>query len=426
MIRPVPVHRAICVAAAVWLTVSVVRPAGAGGFDFPQQGARAMGMADAATAQAADPTVIFYNAGGLALVEEKKVAVGVTAYELNQGLYQGLAPGPGAGTTGEQGSVGLLAPHLYLSKKLGDRLVLGLGGFSPFALETSWQDPDVFAGRFVSLESEIVTYDLNPTLAWKATPRLGLGAGFVYRAASLELTRRFPITLDGEVYDAATLAVDTSFDDGFGWNAGILYRGERVSWGLAYRSAIEVDFDGEARLTQEPTGDPQIDQLVAASLPIGTDLSVLSSLELPDTLSAGLAFTLGKASVLELDVVRTGWSSFQELPLVFPGDPILDSSIPQDLEDSMSYRAGFAHRLVSGWEWRLGASYDESPQPDPTVGPFLPDADRFGLSLGIGRDWLDLALLYQQLDERTVTDSVFDVNGRWRTNAWMAALTISH
>ncbi len=426
MLRPVPARRAAAVLAAVWLAGVGAGSAAAGGFDFPHQSARAMGMGDAATAQAVDPTVLYYNAGGLALVEEKKVAAGVTAYQLNQSLYQGLPPGPGAGTTGEQEDVGLLAPHLFAAKKLGDRLVLGLGAFSPFALETTWSDPDGFAGRFVSLESEIVTYDANPTISWRATPRLGIGAGLVYRSASFEHSRRYQIALDDQFFDAATLDFDTSYDDGFGWNAGILHRGARFSWGIAYRSAIEIDFDGEGRLTQIPTGNPQLDDLVEATLPIGQDLSVLSSLEFPDSLTIGLAFTLGKTSVLEIDAARTGWSSFQELPLAFPGNPILSSSIPQDLDDSNSYRLGFAHARDSGWEWRFGASWDETPQPDPTVGPFLPDADRLGLSLGLGRDWLDLALLYQQLDERTVTDNVSGVNGRWRTSAWLAAMTISH
>lgn len=424
MLRPVPARRAAAVLAAV--SLAGAGTAAAGGFDFPHQGARAMGMGDAATAQAVDPTVLFYNAGGLALVEEKKVAAGVTAFRLNQSLYQGLPPGPGAGTTGEQEDVGLVAPHLFAAKKLGERLVLGLGAFSPFALETTWADPDDFAGRFVSLESEIVTYDANPTISWRATPKLGIGAGVVYRSASFEHSRRYQIALDDQFFDAATLDFDTSYDDGFGWNAGILHRGARFSWGIAYRSAIEIDFDGEGRLTQIPTGNPQLDDLVEATLPIGQDLSVLSSLEFPDSLAIGLAFALGKASVVEVDAVRTGWSSFQELPLAFPGNPILSASIPQDFDDSNSYRLGFAHARDSGWEWRFGASWDETPQPDPTVGPFLPDADRLGLSLGLGRDWLDLALAYQQLDERTVTDSVSNVNGRWRTSAWLAAMTISH
>ncbi|HET9210757.1 MAG TPA: hypothetical protein VFR03_10185, partial [Thermoanaerobaculia bacterium] len=69
----------------------------AAGFGFFTQGGRATGMAGAYVAQADDPTAIFYNPGGLALLKDRKsVSVGTAATSFNEALYQGLPPGIGA------------------------------------------------------------------------------------------------------------------------------------------------------------------------------------------------------------------------------------------------------------------------------------------------------------------------------------------
>lgn len=417
--------RILLLLVSTWLAAP---RAGAGGFDFPHQSARALGMGDAAVAATVDVSAIYYNPGALVLVEEKKhLALGAVGSGLGASLYQGLPPGFGAGTNGEQESVSLVAPHLFVAKPLGSRLAVGLGVFSPFNLKTEWQHPGAFAGRRVSLASDIQTYDLNPTLSWRLAHSVGLGLGLVYRTASVEHQRRLPLTLDGQLVDVASETVDTSLDSGLGWNVGLLFHtGKRLRWGLSYRSAIAVDFDGEARLTQISTGNTQVDQTVRATLPFDRDLPVVTSLKLPETLTLGVAWRLTQSATLEIDAVHTGWSRFEGLELDFVGQPQLSYSVPERFDDSMSYRAGLAVLLPSHWEWRFGVAFDESPQPAATVGPFLPDAERNTVSVGVGRDWLDLAISYQVLSPRTVVTNVDGINGRWRSHSWLVGLTISH
>lgn len=405
-------------------------PARASGFSlYDAMGTRAMGLAGAFVARADDPSAIFYNVGGVGLLRGKTFSAGTAGYVLGDSLYQGLPPGIGAQTIGEQDQVIAPAPHVYWVKPLSRRFKIGLGINSPFLLDTEWNDPmNTFAGRFVSLRSQIETYDINPVFGCELTPHLGLGAGVVYRASELNVLRHFPVEdpNTGKLLDAASFDVGTSFDNGFGWNFGLLYRpSDRFSFGLAYRSEIELDYDGEATYTQIPTGDAQLDQLVAATLPLGQKLPVLSTIEFPATAGVGIGLGLGERLRTDVDVTWTGWSSFQQLTFALVNNPELSESLPLELDDAMAYRLGVTYRMDNENEIRFGVAYDESPQPTRTVGPFLPDADRGILAVGFGRDWLDLALQYQQLQERTVTDSVFGVNGRYRTNVWLVGVTIS-
>ncbi len=403
-------------------------PAGAEGFALFAQGAKATGLAGAFAAQADDPSALFYNPGGLALLKKRKAgALGVTVSTFNESLYQGLEPGVGAGTAAEQETPLELAPHLYAVLPLGERGVVGVGVYSPFLLSTEWNGEASFAGRFLATGAEITTYDVNPTLAWKLTPKLGLGLGVTYRSAEVVLDRRHaalnPFT--GRLVDAASVRVESDTEAGFGWNVGLLHRvSPRFSYGLAYRSKVSIDLGGVGRMTQIPTGNAQLDELFAATLPLDRDLAMETNLELPDVASLGLAFGLSRSLTLEIDVSRTGWKTFEELAFVFPGTPLLDQTFVQSFEDSMSYRAGLLLKLPTGPQFRFGGAFEESPQPDFAVGPLLADSDRTVLAVGFGVDWLDVAFSWTTYDQRIVRTNVDGINGNWRASAWMVALTL--
>lgn len=418
---------ALVLAAGCAAGLAAAPAARAAGFDAPVPSARALALGGTGVASAEDVTAIYFNPGALAFVEDGKLALGTTVTAFDEVLYQGLRPGPGSGTSSEQTDDVTLAPQLFSKLALGKKAALGVGIYAPFAHRAEWVDPASYAGRFVSTDAELQVYDANPSFAVQLSKSLGLGVGVTYRASSLTQSRRLPLTFDGQLLDVASFAIDTSFDDGFGWNAGLFLRsGGRFRAGVAYRSAIEIDYDGEGRITQITTGNAQVDALVAASLPLNTDLPVASRLELPDRLTGGVSFGLGKRSRLDLEVERTGWSSVDALVFAVPGDEELGFTLPLALEDALTYRLGFAFLAPSHWQWRFGYAFEESPQPSTTVGPFLADANRHDLSFGLGRDWLHLALVYSRSDDRTVLDNVDEINGRYRASAWLLALTVTH
>lgn len=410
------------------LAVLAAAPAGASGFAVYDQGARATALGGAFVAQADDNTAIFYNVGGLALAPKKKLlSAGVTAVSRNALQFQGRAPGIGAGTTGEQGSELALQPHVYWIKPIGDRGVVGAGAFFPFALSTDWSDPGAFAGRRVATSASIDVYDLNPVVAWKIGDRLGVGAGVFYRLSEVSVARRYPGTdpFGGGLIDFATLDFDSDMEGGVGFNAGALARLGSLSVGLAYRSGVSIDHAGSATLTAVPTGNDQLDALIAASLPLGRELAARTTVDYPATAAVGVALRFGKASAVELDAVQTGWSSVEELAVELPNDPEFDRVYPQELDDTLDLRLGVRVLLASQFELRFGVSMEESPQPTATAGPLWVGADRTAVSAGLGRDWLDVAVSWFQLDDVAVTDSVDGLNGGYSGDGFSLSVTVS-
>lgn len=395
--------RSIALGAFAAAAVLAAGTASGAGFGIFEQGSKAMGMAGAYTAQADDPSAIFHNPAGLAFQDERDFAVGFTWIRSTEAEFQGAAPFPGPGVTAEQETLSEFPPHAYWVEPINDRITFGLGVNSPFGLVTEWDED--FVGRFISRKAALRVIDLNPVIAWQSGD-FGLAVGAIGRFSDVELVQHVPRLnpFTQTVSDIATLTLESDFETGYGFNVGVLHRyNNSFSWGLSYRSKVEVEYAGDGDLTQNLTNTP-LDPIVAGLLPFGDPISVETAIDFPDQASLGLLFALSPNVRLETDVNWTGWSSFDVLVIDFTEDQLPDARRPQEFDDVFNYRAGLSWDTPSGNQWRFGYVFDESPQPEEAVSPLLPDADRNGFTVGYG--WqgnsasFDVAVMYLDFDER--------------------------
>jgi len=412
-------------------------PMHAAGFGIFEQGSKAMGMGGAFTAQADDPSALFYNAGGLAFVTKIDGSIGVTYIHDTKAQLHGANPFPGNGYTAEQKKLSAFPPHAYYVQPINSTWKFGIGVETPFGLTTEWKDPNNFAGRFISTKASLQVFDVNPTLAWQVTPNFGIGIGGIARISDVELNQDIPANnpFTQTIVNAASLKLKGDFKEGYGFNAGILWKATpEFSLGLSYRSKITVDYTGNARLTPIATGNAQLDAAIAAQIPLNTNLPVKTSIDFPAMASLGVAYSFTPSFLIEGDANWTGWSSFKELPITFTGGPTnsLPSVVkPQNWKDVYNYRLGLRWTASEYSQWRLGYVYDQTPQPEFNVSPLLPDADRSGYCIGYGYTggWkADFALMYLPFKDRTrnVTlagDAPF--LGTYQTTAWLLGVTLT-
>lgn len=410
------------------LAGGISRPAGAAGFTAPDPGIKAMGLAGAFTAQASDPTASFYNPGGLALLKKGKLTAGLAADYLNESQYQGAAPGIGEGTAGQQKKGFTILPHLYAVKPLGDKLKLGIAVYTPYSFKTEWDDPGTFAGRYLTTRGQLQSYDVNTNLSWKVTPSLGFGAGVIYRSAKFSMGRRLPRANPntGEIQDVGSFAIDTDWDYGLGWDAGFLHKiGQGFAWGVSYRSPIRIDFAGAGRLTQISTGDSQLDALNRAALPYDTNLRIGTSIDFPQTATLGIGFAPSPKLWVETDVTQTAWSRFRGLSVFFPNNSTFDQTLQGAWDDTLSYRLGLQLKMGKGMVLRLGYALEDSPQPDASLAPVLPDAKRSVFSAGFGRDWLDIGFQFIAPVIRKTTTNADGLNGTYKGNTYLLGISVT-
>jgi long-chain fatty acid transport protein len=420
--RPSQVSRAVALVAISLLGSRL----NADGLSLIDPNARAAGMGGAYVAQASDPTAIFYNPGGLALLKKKKgLSAGVSLSSIRESSFQGLPSGIGAGTTGTQEKKLTTLPYLFSSAPIGGRVVGGVGAYTAYRAHSEWAEPSLFSGRYLATESEIDALDLAPTFAIAITPNFGIGGGAIYRRTTLSASRRIGATLAGNITDVAEISMETDSTSSTGWQAGILFRaGEGFAIGVTHHSAIRVDFEGAGRLTQIMTGNAQLDQLITATFPFGQDLALSSHFDFPAQTTAGIAVGAGPM-LFEVDATRANWKDTTAVGFLFPNNPPLSVTYALALKETTSYRGGIRYRFTTGPQLRLGYAVSKSPQPNGTAGPFLADANRNTATLGFGLDWLDVAVGWTTFDPRSVTNNVDQFNGNYRGNAWSAAITVT-
>ena len=372
-------------ASLTLLALTVACETSAGGYSLYEQGARALGMGGAFTAVPIDPSAIFYNPAGIAIYESGQqlmIAPNLIAFGSE---FAGAAPSPGYGVHEETKDKVFFPIAAYYTRHAGN-VSAGLGVYEPYGLEVDWKSPDAFTGRFISTRSKVRTYYAVPTVAFSVSDNVhvGVGANLVFSKVELERHLSAFNPFQGQTADIGTVALEseTNFDTGV--NAGIHWApGGKFAIGATYRSKVVVHYDGRADFTRRDTGDPAFDAVVAATFP--PDQPVKTSVPFPAQASLGLAYASDRW-IFEGDFNWTWWDAFDQLEIAFPAAPALDLHVTENWKGVANYRFGAEYHPAS-WAYRAGYYFDKSPQPTKSVGPLLPDADRHGVSLGVGHTW---------------------------------------
>ncbi len=418
---------------ALALLFLAAAPAYPAGFSIFAQGAKASGMGLAFSAVANDPSAIFYNPAGLGWQKHFSAQIGSSFLSKVEGDFEGANPYPGTSFGVEdQHKTTFVLPTTYAVVPLTSNVNFGLGIFAPYGLGFRWDDAEEFSGRFIAQNAVIRSADVNPVVSLQLAPSFAVAVGADYRLSKVTLERNRaainPFT--NSVVDVAHIKLDSELqdNDGWGWNAGLLWKPTgMVSLGASYRSSIEIDYEGEAKFTQRPTGNAAFDAAVAASLPTGKE-DVAVTIEFPASVNLGAAISLPGDFTLALEADWTEWSSFNQLLIDFENSSLPDLFRATNWEDSWAYRVGLEKKWGS-FAVRAGYYSDESPQPLADVGPILADADRNAYTLGFGYDterWgVDISDIYIDFDSRDTrgqesTDQFF---GRYSEAANLFALS---
>ena len=170
---------------------------------------------------------------------------------------------PLSGGDGGNAGSAIVIPNLYYSHRLNDRLTAGVGIFSPFGLSTNYDS--TWVGRYHAVKSDLISLNINPSLAYRVTDKLSLGAGINAQYLKAELSNAIDF---GTIFAALGAAgVAPQRNDGFvtfkgdswswGYNVGALYEftGDTRA-GIAYRSRIDHTLTGDAHFSGVPSPNP--------------------------------------------------------------------------------------------------------------------------------------------------------------------------
>ncbi|WAG08061.1 outer membrane protein transport protein [Aeromonas jandaei] len=263
-------------------------------------------------------------------------------------------------------------PATYFIQPINDKLAWGIGLFSNYGLSTEY--PKNFPAGAAAGDTELVTFNINPNIAYRINEHFSVGAGInaVYGEAELNRYAGLAGTKLGMSADSrlSHMKGDTW---GFGWNVGTLYEvNQNNRFALTYRSQVDMSFDGDYSndiKTAIPggLGGKTIDGNLKLNLPAQAEL-------------AGY-HRLNQQFAVHYSVNWTDWSAFQELKATSSsGSTLLQKD--EKFKDSTRYSIGGTWYINPSWEARLGFAYDNTPIEAEYRSLSIPDSDRIWYSAG--------------------------------------------
>ena len=291
-------------------------------------------------------------------------------------------------------------------------------GYTPFGLELDWEQNAAY--RYYVTFDKIRVLSAGGVTAWKVGGRFALGGGLFVNSGKTTLENKVPSI----VYAGAPGLPDassslTGSDTSPNYHLGILWQANRtLRIGAAYRSAIDLNERGDARLTI-PNGPTITDQWSAP-------------LKLPQNVSLGFAWQATPDTLIAGQADWVDWSVLKQEVITFRQGALPNITMARNWKDRTQLRLGVEYAVRKSLALPAGYSYDPSPVPDTTLDPQLFDLNRQIVSVGFGtssRDWtLDVAYEHFFGQSRTTTTSIhaFPTNGTYRGSADILTLTVSY
>jgi len=256
-----------------------------------------------------------------------------------------------------------IVPTLHYVQPINEKFTFGFGITEPFGLATDYDKQGM--ARYLATKSNIITINLNPSLAYKFNDHWSVGAGVSAQYITAELDGMVP----GATLSPATdsKAKNTANGWGYGFNLGVMY---------TYNPNNVIGFSYRSEIGQSPSGDFTWDRSSGT-----IDSTVKTNLKLPETYMLSAMHRFNEQWSMEATVSYTYWSRFKYL-MLDNSLPAASTVIDENFHNSMRYSLGADYRWSDNLLLRAGTMYDSSPVNDNNRTAALPDTDRFWLACG--------------------------------------------
>lgn len=422
----------------------------ASGYHFGTQSVNAQSTANAAAAEAADASTIFYNPAGLTKLDSSQISVNANIvlpsihYEADSATdFTGL---PVQGSKNGKITKTTVAPHIYGAYKVNDNLTVGLGVYVPFGSATEYEKDSVLRHNINKLG--LTSIAVEPVAAWKFNERHSFGAGIIAQHTSAEL-RKYA---DWGIMEKARALKETppnptkaaqikadghadvkGSDWGFGYQLAWMWDiNDRARVGVNYRSKVSHTLKGDAEWAADDTAAKAMWSTALAANGYTANEKARVKIVTPESLSVHGMYKVSDKANLFGDVTWTRHSRFNKAELVFENTKKIvngnsdRTTITPNWRNTYKVGLGGSYQISEPLQLRAGIAFDKSPvrNADYRMNS-LPDGNRIWFSAGmkyhIGKNHVvDAAYTHIHINDtsyRTAKASGNDVDSKGASSA---------
>ena len=365
-------------AAAMMVAGAFATQTYAAGFQLSEQSAIQMGRAMAGAGVVGDDlSAVHYNPAGMTLLSGTRMQATGTWVAVNLD-YEG-----DSGQSENGRLKGQIIPAGFITHQINDSLWAGLGLTVPYGMGTEYGEG--WEGKSRGTESMILTFDINPNLAWKVNEKLSVGGGVSLQYAKAELGSGRIVSENGHTINSNVKGDSWAW----GWNVGVMFQPvETVRLGLAYRSHIAHNADGHTTLSNVPNA--LLNPYAPGVSNLRSDMEV--RIKTPDTVTLSATWEATDALRLSGTARWSKWSNFRSLNvqnLDLAGTKLGTTVVENNWDDTWFFSVGADYKLNGQWTVRGGVAYDQGPVENQYRMAVIPDTDRVWFSGGASYKYTD-------------------------------------
>ncbi len=334
----------------------------AGGLYLSEFGTPSMGTAGAGSqAVASDASTAWHTPAGMTRLKGKQLMLSGGALLATVKFDKDSDTPIDGGNGGEAGSAAPVLGQFY-AHSLTDRLKLGASIMTITGTVLDYNDD--WTGRYLNIETKLLTVTFNPTLAYRVTDWLSIGGGPQIMYADFEIKAKAPppngtgeVKIDGD-------------DLAYGYNvSGLFELSEKTRFGIYYQSEIEPEFSGDLKFKGQ-----------ASSANTSTDTEIT----LAQFIRTSIYHELNDRWALLGTVGWEDWSAFDNINITTSQGT---QRVPRNWDDTYKFSAGVHFRPVDQWLLQLGFSYDTSPVDADDRAPDMPIDRQIRYATGVQYQW---------------------------------------
>ncbi|MFA8449989.1 MAG: OmpP1/FadL family transporter [Bacteroidales bacterium] len=348
---------------AFFYAVLSINLAMAGGYQVRLQNQRSSGIALIGTPFNLDASSIFYNPGALSMFEGKvSLSGGINVIFPYAAFQQDYST-----QTYQNKDMPGFPFYFYGAIKILPKFTAGIGIYTPYGSSLKW--PNQWIGKNLVQKIALSSVYIQPTLSYKITPNLGVGAGIIYAFGMFNIQRGLNYSPEAHVkLDGST--------DNIGYNIGVWAKPHsKIKIGLNYRSKINMKVtDGDAKF--------YIPNSLYSLIPKENKFE--SEIPLPANLDLGVAYQINDKWLIAAEIDWVFWSSYKELTFKFEEAPeLLNQIAPREYIDILIPRLGVEYKVLEMLTLRTGLYYDQTPTNSNFFTPETVSLNTLGTTYGI-------------------------------------------
>ncbi|MDE6263965.1 MAG: outer membrane protein transport protein [Paramuribaculum sp.] len=276
-----------------------------------------------------------------------------------------------------------------------DNVQVGVSFYTPYGSSIDWTKN--WPGAVLNQNVDLKVYTIQPTVSWRITPKLSVGAGLTIGWGSVNLNKSLvsPSTLDailtltGSEYkfghtSPASVNLKGESQVALGANIGAMYQiSENVTIGASFRTKMKM---------KVKSGDASVEYAndIAKGI-LEKDLDIIHSANFAASMPCPYVFTFGASwkpvskLTLAADAQLTGWKTYKTLEIDFLDERLetYDQKLIKDYSNAWCFRLGAEYAVTNRLDARLGLMIDTTPVNKKHYNPETPGMTKIGPAAGI-------------------------------------------